>query len=55
MRHVLGNWAERHDTQYFEMFGNRANYRDGWFARAIQRAPCDTLKMQPLDADFWDL
>ena len=24
---------ERHTTQYFEMFGNRAIYHDGWFAR----------------------
>ena len=47
--------AERHNTQYFEMFGNRAIYRDGWFARTIHRAPWDTLKMQPLNADVWDL
>ena len=25
--------AERHTTQYFEMFGNRAIYHDGWLAR----------------------
>lgn len=47
--------AERHNTQYFEMFGNRAIYRDGWFARTLHRAPWDTLEMQPLDADVWDL
>jgi arylsulfatase A-like enzyme len=27
---------ERHLTQYFEMFGNRAIYHDGWWARTIQ-------------------
>ena len=30
---------ERHTTQYFEMFGNRGIYHDGWLARVIHRAP----------------
>jgi len=30
---------ERHTTQYFEMFGNRAVYHDGWLARTLHRAP----------------
>lgn len=46
---------ERHTTQYFEMFGNRAIYRDGWFARTIHRAPWNTMNVQPLSADVWDL
>lgn len=29
-----GNVASRHRTQYFEMFGNRAIYSDGWVAAA---------------------
>ena len=33
---------ERHKTQYFEMFGNRAIYHDGWLARTIHRAPWQT-------------
>ena len=33
---------DRHTTQYFEMFGNRAIYHDGWFARTIHRAPWET-------------
>ncbi len=33
---------ERHKTQYFEMFGNRAIYSDGWMARTIHRAPWQT-------------
>jgi arylsulfatase len=46
---------ERHTTQYFEMFGNRAIYRDGWFARVLHRAPWQTSGMQPLDSDVWEL
>ena len=29
---------DRHTTQYFEIFGNRAIYNDGWLARTIHRA-----------------
>ncbi len=47
--------AERHHTQYFEMFGNRAIYRDGWFARTIHRAPWQTGKQRPLQDDVWEL
>ncbi len=46
---------ERHTTQYFEIFGNRAIYRDGWFARTIHRAPWNTGKNRALDTDVWDL
>jgi arylsulfatase A-like enzyme len=49
------NAPERHKTQYFEMFGNRAIYNDGWFARTIHRAPWQTSGMQPLTSDVWDL
>ena len=31
--------ASRHTTQYFEIFGNRAIYLDGWLAGAVHRAP----------------
>ena len=47
--------AERHKTQYFEMFGNRAIYNDGWFARTIHRAPWQTSELQPLTSDVWEL
>ena len=50
-----GDAPERHTTQYFEMFGNRAIYHDGWFARTIHRAPWQTGKQKPLTADTWDL
>ena len=46
---------ERHTTQYFEMFGNRAIYNDGWFARTIHRAPWQTSGLQPLTSDVWEL
>jgi len=46
---------ERHTTQYFEMFGNRAIYRDGWLARTLHRAPWQTGKQKPLQSDTWDL
>ena len=29
-------------TQYFEIFGNRAIYHDGWFAGTVHRAPWQT-------------
>lgn len=47
--------AERHTTQYFEMFGNRAIYRDGWLARTIHRAPWTTGDLPPLADDVWEL
>jgi arylsulfatase A-like enzyme len=47
--------TERHKTQYFEMFGNRAIYNDGWLARTIHRAPWQTGQQKPLQSDVWDL
>jgi arylsulfatase A-like enzyme len=49
------NAEERHTTQYFEMFGNRAVYHEGWLARTLHRAPWQTVDMQPLESDVWDL
>jgi len=46
---------ERHTTQYFEMFGNRAVYHEGWLARTLHRAPWQTKKQAPLESDVWDL
>jgi arylsulfatase len=47
--------AERHTIQYFEMFGNRALYYNGWFARTIHRAPWEMTDFPPLETDVWDL
>ncbi len=46
---------ERHKIQYFEMFGNRAIYNDGWLARTIHRTPWQTGAQQALTTDVWDL
>jgi len=46
---------ETHTTQYFEMFGNRAIYSDGWYARTIHRPAWRTKNDQPLAEDPWEL
>lgn len=47
---------DRHLTQYFEMFGNRAIYHDGWFARTIHKAPWEPKPRRPLaDDSAWEL
>jgi arylsulfatase len=45
----------RHKVQYFEMFGNRALYNDGWFARTIHKAPWETKPRAALLEDKWEL
>jgi arylsulfatase len=45
----------KHTTQYFEMFGNRAIYQDGWVARTIHKAPWEPKPRNPLDKDVWQL
>ena len=47
--------ADQHTTQYFEMFGNRAIYNDGWVAAAKHRTPWATAADGPLDEDTWEL
>ena len=47
--------ADRHTTQYFEMFGNRAIYHDGWVAAAKHRTPWAAAADGPLDQDAWAL
>jgi arylsulfatase len=46
---------DRHVTQYFEMFGNRAMYQDGWLARTIHRAPWEPKPRRGLTEDLWEL
>ena len=46
---------DQHKTQYFEMFGNRAIYHDGWLARAVHRAPWANEPMATLQEDNWEL
>ncbi len=45
----------RHTTQYFEMFGNRAIYHDGWLARVVHRIPWENIPINTLQQDKWEL
>ena len=47
--------ADQHTTQYFEMFGNRAIYHDGWVAAAKHRTPWNNDPDGPLDQGTWEL
>jgi arylsulfatase len=47
--------ADQHTTQYFEMFGNRAIYHEGWVAAAKHRTPWASAPDGPLDQDKWEL
>jgi arylsulfatase A-like enzyme len=47
---------DRHTTQYFEMFGNRGIYHDGWVACTRHSIPwLATAKLAPLTEDIWEL
>jgi arylsulfatase A-like enzyme len=47
---------ERHDLQYFEMFGNRGIYYKGWSAVTKHRTPWVMVGRPPaLDDDVWEL
>jgi arylsulfatase len=50
-----GNAKGQHTTQYFEMFGNRAIYHEGWLARVVHRAPWRHETENSLQNDVWDL
>jgi len=52
------NAPSKHDTQYFEMVGNRAIYHDGWIASTTPPAApwlLATGKLTPLDDYKWEL
>lgn len=46
---------DRHTTQYFEMFGNRAIYHDGWVACTRHSIPWLMTPLPPLKDDVWEL
>jgi arylsulfatase len=52
-----GQAAERHETQYFEIIGNRGIYHKGWTAVTKHRTPWTTgaIKTVPFDDDIWEL
>ena len=48
--------ASKHKTQYFEMFGNRAIYDNGWVAAARHgRLPWERFSKTNFDQDNWEL
>ena len=51
------NAAERHETQYFEMFGNRGIYHKGWTAVTRHKTPWILIgeKTPAFDDDVWEL
>ena len=48
---------ERHDLQYFEMFGNRGIYHRGWSAVTKHRTPWEMVggDLLAFDDDVWEL
>jgi len=46
---------DRHLTQYFEIFGNRAVYHDGWLAGTVHKAPWEPKPRHALLEDVWEL
>jgi len=46
---------ETHTTQYFEMFGNRGVYHDGWVASTRHSIPWVMAPLPPLTQDVWEL
>jgi arylsulfatase len=49
--------AERHETQYFEMMGNRGIYHKGWTAVTRHRTPwiLGQVVLPAFDEDVWEL
>ena len=49
--------AERHETQYFEMFGNRGIYHKGWTAVTRHKTPwlLTGEQVPAFDDDVWEL
>jgi arylsulfatase len=46
---------DRHTIQYFEMFGNRAIYHEGWLARVVHQVPWHGKPLRTLQEDIWEL
>jgi arylsulfatase len=47
--------ADRHETQYFEMFVNRGIYHKGWTAVTRHSTPFLVSKLPAYDDDVWEL
>jgi N-sulphoglucosamine sulphohydrolase, C-terminal len=46
---------DRRTTQYFEIFGNRGVYHDGWLAHTVHKAAWETKPRCPFLDDRWEL
>lgn len=46
---------DRRKTQYFEIFGNRGIYHDGWLAHTVHRAPWESKSRSSFLEDKWEL
>jgi len=51
------NAPTNHPEQYYELFGNRGIYQDGWKAVCIHanRMPWELNKVSPFEDDVWEL
>jgi arylsulfatase len=49
------NAADQHTVQYFEMFGNRAIYSNGWLARVVHMIPWVGKPINKLAEEEWEL
>ncbi|GAP44000.1 sulfatase [Lentimicrobium saccharophilum] len=49
------NAPETHTTQYFEMFGNRGIYHEGWTASTRHSIPWLMVELPSLENDVWEL
>jgi len=47
--------ADRRKTQYFEMFGNRGIYHEGWTAATRHSIPWVNVPLPPVKNDVWEL
>ncbi|WP_224373044.1 arylsulfatase [Hyalangium versicolor] len=47
--------ADRHRTQYFEMFGNRGIYHEGWTAVTLHSKPWQMYNLPDYAEDKWEL
>jgi arylsulfatase len=47
--------TDQHKIQYFEMFGNRAIYNDGWLARVVHMVPWVGKPRNSFQDEKWEL
>jgi arylsulfatase A-like enzyme len=45
----------RHTVQYYEFIGNRAIYKDGWYATTLHKLPWEAQPRASFEQDKWEL